>query len=254
MLQTLGLAVVTKNEEKNIEQCLKSVPFASKVVVVDSLSTDKTVEVATKLGAKVITREWPGYAKQKQFAMDQLQTDWILVLDADESLTLEAQDEIKKIIQEKTDCSGFRLPIYPVFMERILKYGKGPSFPLRLIKKGQGTYSTREVHEEILIKGDSQYLNHGAIHASSLNIISRYDKIKRDLLLELQYTPNKKISLNVLFFNPIRYFFSHLVRKSAWKDGVPGIIWLALFTFQIFLQNALQYEKYIQNNSFARTE
>jgi glycosyltransferase involved in cell wall biosynthesis len=243
MATSLGLAVITKNEEKNIERCLSSVPYAERKVVVDSLSTDRTVQLATEQGAQVIQRKWEGYPKQKKFALEQLDTDWILVLDADESLTTEAQEEIKAIIHSTKPLDAYRIPRYEVFMGRILKYGKGVDHPLRLIKKGKGFYTDREVHEEILVKGTCGILKNGMMHESSVDIISRYEKIKRDLQLEKQYTSSEKISATTLFGSPIRYFISYLTKGQAWKDGIPGVIWLLLFTFQMFLQNALQYEQ-----------
>jgi glycosyltransferase involved in cell wall biosynthesis len=249
MVSTLGLTVITKNEEKNIERCLGSVPFAQTKVVVDSLSTDRTVELANQLGAQVILREWQGFAKQKQFAFEQIEEDWILVLDADESLTESAQEEIKTIIQNNQSCDAYRIPIYPVFMGRILKYGKGPSFPVRLIKKGKGSYTSREVHEEIIVKGTCGQLKNGVRHDSSLDVMSRYEKIKRDILLEKQYVTGAKIGAMTLFGDPIRYFFSYLIKRQAWKDGIPGVVWLVLFTIQMFLQNAIQYEQSLTKNS-----
>ena len=243
MNPTLGLAVITKNEEKNIAQCLESVPFAKNKIVVDSLSTDKTTEIATNLGAQVFERKWEGYPKQKQFALDQVNTDWILVLDADEYLSPEAQVEIQKIILNPNASDSYRIPRYEVFMGQIIKYGKGVDHPLRLIKKGKGQYTTREVHEEIIVNGSCGIMKHGMIHKSSVDILSRYEKIKRDLVLEKQYITGETISLTTLFGGPVRFFMSYMIKKKAWKDGVPGVIWLLFFTFQLFLQQALQYEQ-----------
>lgn len=246
MSPTLGLAVITKNEEKNIAQCLESVPFAKCKIVVDSLSTDNTVEIATRLGAKVFQKEWEGYPKQKQFALEQVDADWILVLDADEYLTPEAQKEIKEVIIKSSTQDAYRIPRYEVFMGQIIQHGKGIDHPLRLIKKGKGVYTTREVHEEIIVAGDCGILKNGMIHKSSVDIISRYEKIRRDLHLERQYITAQEISLSTLFGGPVRYFISYFFKKKAWKDGVPGIIWLLFFTFQLFLQQALQYEKNLE--------
>ncbi len=249
MNATLGLVVITKNEEKNITRCLQSVPFANVKIVVDSLSTDQTVLLAESEGAKVFLKKWEGYPKQKQFALEQVDTDWILVLDADESLTTEAQAEIKVIMQNNDAKDAYTIPRYQVFMGRILTHGKGLDYPIRLLKKGKGSYTSREVHEEILVNGTCGKCKNGMNHESSLDVISRYDKIKRDITLEQQYISNKKISLFTLFGGPARYFLSYFIKGSAWRDGVPGVIWLILFTFQMFLQNAIQYEKSITSSN-----
>lgn len=242
-MKTLGLAVITKNEEQNIERCLQSVPFAQLSVVVDSLSTDRTVEIAKENGAKVILKKWEGYPKQKQFALDQLNTDWILVLDADEYLTLEAQVEIVKLIQNEKALDAYHLPRYEFFMGRILKKGKGIDYPLRLLKRGTGSYTDREVHEEIYINGSSGTLKNGMVHKSSPTVMARFEKIKRDMELEDQYMTGEDMNLTTLFLGPIRYFLSYFLKGQAWRDGIPGVVWLVLFTFQIFLKHAVQYEK-----------
>lgn len=247
-MKTLGLAIITKNEELNIKRCLDSVSFATSKVVVDSHSNDQTVQIAKSLGANVILKEWEGYPTQKKFALEQLKTDWILILDADEALTSEAEDEIKKIIEEPHSFDAYRIPRYQVFMGKTLKHGKGVDSPIRLIRRGKGKYTDREVHEEIITQGRVGNLKFGMEHFSSVTIMDRYEKIKRDISLETQYLSNEPISLMEFFGNPLRYFFSYYLKGCTWKDGIPGLIWLILFTFQVFIQNALQYEKNLKKN------
>src|SRR3989338_10224343 len=107
-MKKISLVIITKNEEKNIEKCIRSVPFADEVIVVDSGSTDQTESLVKKLGAKFIFNQWPGYGKQKQFAIDQAQNDWVLSLDADEYLCTELQSELKLLKDTNFSFDAYR--------------------------------------------------------------------------------------------------------------------------------------------------
>lgn len=241
-MKNLGLAVISKNEEKSIERCIRSVPFASDVVLIDSNSTDKTVEIAKQCGARVIVRSWPGYAKQKQFAIEQLQTDWILALDADEYLSIELQDEIQKLLGDEFTSEGYYLKRKHVFLKKLLHQGKGVDFQLRLFKNGKGHYDDRIVHEKIIIQGSTQKLKEAMIHESSVTLQDEMEKITRDTELELSYHNGRHIGFYQIFIVPLTYFFNMLFLKSTWKDGLPGIIFLTMTTFKYFLLFSKLYE------------
>lgn len=233
---TLGLAVITKNEERNIERCLRSVSFATEVVVVDSLSTDETVAIARRLGARVIERAWPGYAKQKQFALEQLTTDWILCLDADEWLEAECANEIRELLNLRPSVNAFRIPRFHFFFGRVLRFGKGVDHPLRLLRRGKGHYSSRAIHEEILVDGEVGCLQFGMIHHSSETIGQRLAKIHRDTDAEIQYDSGSPLSLRAMLIDPIRYFASYVLKRGGWRDGWRGLLLTALFSYQLMLQ------------------
>lgn len=241
-MSTIDLAVITFNEEKTIKRCLESVPFATEKYVIDSRSTDNTREIANDCGAHVINRDWPGFPKQKQFALDQCKSDWILVLDADEWLTTEAVDEIKKIIILNENHVGYEVPRYQIFMDKVLTQGKGVDFPLRLIKNKKANYNDREIHEEIIPNGSISRLKAGMEHLSSVTINERLEKMKRDVEMEMNENFQKECNFKNMIIAPTTYFLSYLIKKKTWKDGLPGIIWLALFSIQNFLIVARHYE------------
>jgi glycosyltransferase involved in cell wall biosynthesis len=239
---TIDLAVITLNEENTIKKCLDSVPFANQKYVIDSHSTDQTREIASTCGAQVIERDWPGYPKQKQFALDQCKADWILVLDADEWLTDDAVTEIKNVINNNHNYVGYEVPRYQIFMNNVLTTGKGVDYPLRLIKNGKAQYNDREIHEEIIPDGSVGRLKHGMEHLSSSTINERLDKMKRDVEMEMNETFSKECNFKNMIISPCTYFLSYLIKKKTWKDGLPGIIWLALFSIQNFLIVARHFE------------
>lgn len=234
-MKTLGIAIIAFNEEKRIGACLDSAAFADEIVVVDSGSTDMTCAIARTKGARVSYKSWEGYSLQKQSSVDLLTTDWILVLDADEEITSECRDEIKNLLKSEIVANGFIIPRYHVFMGRILRHGRGVDAPVRLFKKHFGRFDGKNIHEQIKITGETGQLQHGLIHHSSPTLTSRFMKIKRDCTLEARfYSQDAKTGIIALLMNPLRHFMGHLFRGRSWKDGIPGVVWLASFSYGIF--------------------
>ena len=146
----LSVIIIAKNEEANIGRCLASVAFADEIIVLDSGSTDKTVEIAKAYTDKVFLTDWRGYGVQKQRALEYTTGDWVLNLDADESISEELQLEIKiAIASDKADA--YRLPIQMVFYNQPLKYSASPKRHARLFKKENASFSTDIVHEKIIL-------------------------------------------------------------------------------------------------------
>ena len=153
----LSVIIIAKNEEANIGRCLASVAFADEIIVLDSGSTDKTVEIAKAYTDKVFLTDWRGYGVQKQRALEYTTGDWVLNLDADESISEELQLEIKiAIASDKADA--YRLPIQMVFYNQPLKYSASPKRHARLFKKENASFSTDIVHEKIICRLYTQTL------------------------------------------------------------------------------------------------
>ena len=241
-MKSLGLAVIPFNEEKHIEKVLNSVPFATQKIVVDSFSADKTVELATNCGAKVIQQKWLGYSKQKQLCLEQLSTDWVLVLDGDEWLSDELQKEIQNLLECDIIQDGYYLKRHQVFLNRELKHGRGVDRQLRLIRRGKGKYNDREIHEEIIVQGSVGELDNHIIHHSSLTISDELEKLHRDTDIELKYFNSDPITFSNLFLKPILFWFV-MFFKGTWRDGLPGIIFLTMTAYKYFILGAKKYEQ-----------
>jgi len=253
-MKTLGLAIITKNEERLIKKCIQSVPFATQIVIVDSHSTDKTVEIAKSCGAEVITRSWEGYAKQKQYAIEQLKTDWVLALDGDEYLSKELQDEIIEIIKSETQTKGFYLKREHVFLKKLLKHGKGVDFQLRLFRRESGHYDDRVIHEKVIINGPCEKSKMAMIHESSLSLNDEMEKITRDTELERVYHKGGKIGVSEIIGKPLKYFLTMFFFKATWKDGLPGFIFLTMTSFKYFLLYSKLYEMNLNSNKRSSDE
>jgi glycosyltransferase involved in cell wall biosynthesis len=152
---TLSLTIITKNEEASIRRCIESVPFADEVVVVDSGSTDRTVEICRALGARVVvTDDYPGYGPQKNRALALARGDWILSLDADEWLTPELQAELPRLMAAAPGPAAYRMRRRSSFCGRYMRHsGWWPDWVVRLARRGQGRFSDEIVHERLVVEG-----------------------------------------------------------------------------------------------------
>ena len=152
----LSLTIITKNEEACIRRCIESVPFADEVIVVDSGSTDRTVEICRALGVRVVvTDDYPGYGPQKNRALDLAGGDWILSLDADEWLTPELQEEIPRLIETAPAAvAGYRIRRRSSFCGRFMHHsGWWPDWIVRLARRGKGRFNAELVHDRMLVDG-----------------------------------------------------------------------------------------------------
>jgi glycosyltransferase involved in cell wall biosynthesis len=161
----IEILIIAKDEEKNIAHAIRSVSaWADRVFVVDSGSRDSTVQLSESLGATVVHQPWLGYAKQKNWAIDNLpwQSDWIFILDADETILPELRAELTAIASKPAGQipeSGFYINRYFIFLgKRIRHCGYYPSWNMRFFKRGRARYEEREVHEHMVVDGNVGYL------------------------------------------------------------------------------------------------
>jgi len=177
----LSLIVITKNEEQSLGRCLRSVRFADEIVVVDNGSTDKTVDIARSLGAKVVeTSDWPGFGPQKNRALDAATGDWIFSLDADEWIEAPLADEIFATIARKDAADGYEIPRRSRFCGAIVRHcGWSPDHVLRLFRRGRGRFSDDKVHEHVEIEGKVVRLKNAIEHDSITDLADATTKIDR---------------------------------------------------------------------------
>ena len=152
---SLSVAIITRNEENNILPCLQSVSFAGQIVVVDSGSTDKTLEIASAFGCEIYSEEWFGFGPQKQLAIEKCRLPWILILDADERIPSDTAEVIKKIVTDSNiKDAGFSFPRKNYFQGRWIKHaGWWPDRIIRLFRKDAGRMTTAIVHESVEVQG-----------------------------------------------------------------------------------------------------
>lgn len=176
----LSVIIIVKNESENIARCLESVKWADEIIVLDSGSTDDTVEIAKQYTDKVYVTDWQGYGIQKQRALNHASGTWILNLDADETVTPKLKSLIQKIIKENK-ADAYKIPIWLKFYNKILKYSLSPKHHIRLFKKNGASYTSNIVHESIVLppKARIKQLNEGLIHHSYQDLSHAIHKMNK---------------------------------------------------------------------------
>lgn len=224
-MEKISVIVITKNEEKNISDCLKSAEWADEIIVIDSESSDRTVEIAREFTDKVFIRKWEGYVAQKRYALSLTKNDWVLSLDADERITPELKDEIFKL--DPGNFSGYKIRRKNFLMKKeITSCGWEKDFQLRLMKKDKTTFSDRLVHEKFLVDGQVGTLKHPMLHytfasfSEYLNKINNYTSLKAQELFKRK----KRVGAWTIFSHTVSAFFAFFFIKRGFKDGVYGMI------------------------------
>lgn len=229
----ISVALATFNEEKNLPACLDSVKgLADEIVVVDGSSTDKTVEVAKKYGAKVtVTANPPIFHINKQKAIDACQGEWVLQLDADERVSAKLKEEILEKINSKSGFNGFWLPRKNYFLGRYLtKGGQYPDYTLRLYRRGKGRLPCKSVHEQAMVEGKVGYLKNDLLHYpypdffEYLNKANRYAKLFADEYESQKLKTNFLGLIKYLCFVPEKTFLKIYIRHLGFLDGLAGLI------------------------------
>lgn len=239
----LSVAVATYNEEANIKSCLQSAKdLADEIVIADGSSTDKTVNIAKKLKAKVIsTTNKSMFHINKNMAIDNCMGDWILMLDADERITPELSSEIKKIINKSPKENAFWISRKNWFLGGFLtKGGAYPDSVIRLFKRGKARLPEKSVHEQLKVEGNIGYLKNPLLHFADPDFARYLERANRytDLTAQELETknPGKNIFqvLNYMLLKPIMTFTMLYFRHKGFQDGFRGFIWALFSGFHYF--------------------
>lgn len=237
-MNNISVVLAVYNEEENLGNCLESVKDLTwEIVIVDGGSTDKTVEVAKKFGAKIIqTTNPPNFHINKNKAIDAASGDWILQLDADEVATEELKDEITSVVSKNSDINGYWIPRRNFFLGKFLeKGGQYPDYTLRLYKRGKGRLPAKDVHEQAVVEGKVGYLKNDLLHLRDKNFseyLSRFNKYT-DLIAQQMMEAGVKRTifsfLDYTFLKPSFWFVKAYLRHLGLIDGFPGFVF-ALFS------------------------
>lgn len=243
--QPLSVVIITLNAASQLEACLESAHFADEIIVVDSGSTDGTQALAERYGAQVIQQDWLGFGPQKQFAVDAAKHDWVLCLDADERVSPALKDAI--IFALKAPCTvAFRFPRCNRFLGRYLKHGEGyPDWSLRLFDRRQARWSKDAVHEKVETSAPFGELTGDLFHDSAESITSYLTKQNRytSLAAEMAIKAGKRAGLSQLVLSPFVRFIKFYLIRQGFRDGLPGLIHIAIGCFNSFSKYAKMLER-----------
>lgn len=165
----ISAIIITKNEAANISACINSVAWADEIIVVDSGSSDSTVQICRALGAKVFVHDWPGFGAQKNRALSYATNEWVFSIDADERVTPELAEQLIAAVRDGT-ADGFYVPRRSQFCGTFIHHsGWYPDYVLRLFKKAKGRFSDDLVHESVLLQGKTRKLASPLLHYSYMN-------------------------------------------------------------------------------------
>ena len=235
----LSVTVITKNEARNIEDCLRSVAWAQEIVVLDQFSTDGTAEAAKRLGARVYQEHWKGFARQKNSAVEKTTGDWILSLDADERITLPLKEEIEETISRNDAFHGYFIARKNFFSGQWIRHGGWyPDYCLRLFKKGSGRFEDRAVHEKVVVKGATRYLRNPLEHytyQSVADYLTRMERYSRLAALEIQEAERPPL-WSALTLRPAFTFLNMYLLRGGFLDGKKGLFLAASYAYYTFLK------------------
>lgn len=240
----LSLVIITKNEEANIERCLRSVPFADELLVVDSFSEDQTLEIAERCGARVLRETWRGFGAQKKFATEQAKHDWVLSLDADEALSPELAAEIEARFDSLDPRTAYLLPRKSFHLGRWITHGGWyPDRQLRLYNRQHANWDDGKIHERVRAPREESLTN-DLLHwvfddvSDQVRTNDRYSGLQAQEL----YRRGQSFSLWKLISKPPVKFLETYVAKRGFLDGLPGFLIAVSAAYSVFLKHAKLWE------------
>jgi len=254
-MDKISTIVITYNEETNIERCLRSVDaFSDEIIVVDSRSNDRTVEIARERGARVIERDWPGYGVQRQFALEQASNKWIFSIDADEVVSPELSSEIQAL-NPRDD--GYEMPRPVWYMNRWIKHGVWyPGYILRLFHKDKARVSDNTVHESVLVDGRVGRLKGDLLHYSYRDLDHHIEKINDFTTISAREMADRgrRAGVTKIVFYPLFEFLKTYVIKRGFMDGLAGFVVAILHSFYVSLKYAKLFEVNFLASQSAETD
>lgn len=240
MAQPLSVVVVAQNAASQLADCLASVPFADEIVLVDSGSSDATVDVAVRHGARVVQHEWLGFGRQKQFAVEQARHDWVLCLDADERVSAELAASIRAAL-EAPASPVYRMARRNRFMGRWLRHGEGyPDWSTRLFDRREARWSDDAVHEKVLHAVTPGTLDGDLLHASAEDLGRYVEKQNRYSTLAARQLHDRGHSAGAaaLLLSPLVRFVKFYLLRLGFLDGVAGLVHILIGCGASFLKYA----------------
>ncbi|TMH99238.1 MAG: glycosyltransferase family 2 protein [Betaproteobacteria bacterium] len=236
----LSAVLITRNAAAVLAPCLESLAFADEIVVVDSGSSDGTAEIARRYGARLVQKEWLGFGQQKQYAVDQAQHDWVLCLDADETVSPQLAASIQAALAAPVS-PVYRMPRRNRFLGRWLSHGEGyPDWSPRLFNRMNARWSDDLVHEKVLYAVTPGTLQGDLLHDSADDLTAYLERQNRYTTLAARqaYELGRSAGFFHILMSPVVRFFKFYVFRLGFLDGMPGLMHISIGCMNSYLKYA----------------
>ncbi len=239
MSHPLSVAIVTKNEQHNIERCLKSVQWADEIVVVDNGSTDRTPEICRQYASKVVLQpEWPGFGLLKQLAVNSAAHNWILSIDSDEEVSEGLRLEIQKILEQPM-YRGYRIKRQSFYLGQLIRFcGWQRDYPLRLFDRRFGNFNDNIVHESVQLNGPVAKIEQPILHFTYPTVRAHIERMNRytDLGLSKLIAQRRSSSVIGAVMRGVAKFFKMYLLQQGFRDGRIGFVLCYNSAFGVYLK------------------
>lgn len=223
-MHTITACIITKNEEESLGRCLESVSWADEIIVVDSGSTDRTLAIAKEAGATVLHRDWDYWARQKQFAIEHAQHDWIISLDADEYLEKGAEKPIRAALAQE-GADSFALPRKTFFLGRWIAHaGWYPDQQVRIFRKSVTTFADVPVHEKVSPTPQTKPLAIPILHESYKSLTQFFEKNNAYTSAQAKQQQTQSAVGVKLILKPWYRFLQTYLFQLGFLDGWQGFV------------------------------
>ena len=239
-MASLTAIVITKDEERHVRACLSGLTWADEVIVLDSFSTDRTVEIARQLIDKVFQHPFISFPDQRNAALGLASKDWVFFVDADERLTPELIAEIRQKISEiPPSYAGYWMPRRNIILGKWIRYaGWFPDYQLRLVQRSKARYDeARKVHEVVVLQGSASYLTNPCIHFNYEFVGQLFSRQHRYAALEARtlFEAGRRAKPHNFVLQPLREFRRRYILLRGWRDGFHGLFLSLLMAWYQFL-------------------
>lgn len=241
--------VICLNEESQIRRCLESIKWCQEIIIIDSGSTDQTLEICREYTDKILHRDWSGYVDQKRYGLEQCSSEWVLNIDADEEVSSELKEEIVTLTAQDAKQ---RLPYNGFLISRVVYYlgrwwrngGWYPEYRLRLCRKSATTWGGTDPHEKASVTGETKKLSGELYHYTYKDIQDQVNRLNKfaSSAAKSMITKGKAPSIIQMLIRPAFRFIKFYFLKQGFKDGVAGFIIAMLEAYYVFLKYAKVWE------------
>jgi glycosyltransferase involved in cell wall biosynthesis len=248
-MEGVSVVVLTKNEEKDIKECLESVKWASEIVIVDDCSTDATVQVCRHYTDKIFQRKMLHFSDQREFGLRQASFPWVLTLDADQVVTPGLREEIQGVLQQGTEYDGFMIYKITSYLGRWMRHCGWRVKVLVLSRKDKTSYDGKAVHENAIVQGKIGELENEILHKNYESLSEHFTRMDLYTSYDAEDLWKKGVRLNYFnypvyfFFKPLYIFFRKYIMQRGFQEGVRGFFISVVTAFVVFMNYAKLWDK-----------